>query len=219
MNEKQALGFFLSGHPYNAYAPRSAAFVKRRLGQLEPQREPVLLAGIVMSTRTQMTRRGKMAVVTLDDGTAQVEVTVFNELWEAERAKIKEDELLLVEGKVQPDDFSGGLRVTADKLLHPGRGARPLRPQPAPDHERRLRRQTPAGAAGTVSQRPLPGAAELPQRRCRCGTAAARQLACAARRCAAGRAGGLAKAGKRYRDLRVIAPARRSPPERRQETM
>ena len=116
MNEKPALGFFLSGHPYHAYAAEIGAFVKRRLGQLEPQREPVLLAGVVMSTRTQMTRRGKMAVIQLDDGSTQLEVTVFNELWEAERAKIREDELLLVEGKVQKDDFSGGLRISADKL-------------------------------------------------------------------------------------------------------
>jgi DNA polymerase-3 subunit alpha len=131
MNEKPALGFFFSGHPYHAYAGELAAFVKRRLGQLEPQREPVLLAGVVMSTRTQMTRRGKMAVVVLDDGTTQLEVTVFNELWDAERAKIKEDELLLVEGKVQKDDYSGGLRITADKLYTlaeaRGRFARSLR--------------------------------------------------------------------------------------------
>ena len=131
MQEKPALGFFLSGHPYHAYADEIGAFVKRRLGQLEPQREPVLLAGVVMSTRTQMTRRGKMAVVQLDDGSTQLEVTVFNELWEAERAKIKEDELLLVEGKVQKDDFSGGLRISADKLFTlaeaRGRYARGLR--------------------------------------------------------------------------------------------
>jgi len=131
MHEKPALGFFFSGHPYHAYAAELAAFVKRRLGQLEPQREQVLLAGVVMASRTQMTRRGKMAVVVLDDGTTQVEVTVFNELWDAERAKIKEDELLLVEGKVQKDDYSGGLRITAEKLYTlaeaRGRYARSLR--------------------------------------------------------------------------------------------
>jgi DNA polymerase-3 subunit alpha len=91
----------------------------------------VLLAGVVMSSRTQMTRRGKMAVVVLDDGTTQLEVTVFNELWDAERAKIREDELLLVEGKVQDDAYSGGLRITADKLYTlaeaRGRYARSLR--------------------------------------------------------------------------------------------
>ncbi|MDP3037545.1 MAG: OB-fold nucleic acid binding domain-containing protein, partial [Rhodocyclaceae bacterium] len=117
LNEKQALGFFLSGHPYNAYAQELKSFVRRRLAELEPLREPTLLAGVVLGVRTQMTRRGKMAIVTLDDASAQVEISVFNELWDAERNKIREDELLLVEGKVQKDDYSGGLRVTADKLM------------------------------------------------------------------------------------------------------
>jgi DNA polymerase-3 subunit alpha len=117
LQEKAALGFFLSGHPFNAYRAELASFVKRGLSQIEAQKEPQLLAGVVLATRTQMTRRGKMAIVTLDDGAAQVELTVFNELWEAERNKIREDELLLVEGKVQRDDYSGGLRVTADRLL------------------------------------------------------------------------------------------------------
>ncbi len=120
LNEKQALGFFISGHPYNAYRAELAPFVRRSLAQIEAQRDLVLLAGIVVSTRTQMTRRGKMAIVMIDDATAQVEVSVFNELFEAERAKIKEDELLLVEGKVMRDDFSGGLRVVADSLLSLG---------------------------------------------------------------------------------------------------
>ena len=52
----------------------------------------------------------------LDDGTAQVEVSVFNELFEKHRDKLKEDALLIVQGKVQRDEFSGGLRVTADEL-------------------------------------------------------------------------------------------------------
>jgi DNA polymerase-3 subunit alpha len=117
LNEKQALGFFLSGHPYNEYANELKSFVKRRLGQLQAQRDPVLLAGVVLSTRTQMTRRGKMCIVMLDDATKQLEVSVFNELWDAERSKIKEDDLLLVEGKVQNDDYTGGLRITADRLL------------------------------------------------------------------------------------------------------
>jgi DNA polymerase-3 subunit alpha len=53
----------------------------------------------------------------LDDGSAQLEVSVFNELFEAERAKIREDDVLVIEGKVSRDDFTGGLRVTADRLL------------------------------------------------------------------------------------------------------
>ena len=131
LNEKQALGFFLSGHPFNEYAGELAAFVKRRLDKLAAQRDPVLMAGIVISTRTQMTRRGKMGVVSLDDGSGQLELTVFSELWDRERHKVREDEVLVVEGKVQRDDFSGNLRINADKLLTLGearaRFARQLR--------------------------------------------------------------------------------------------
>jgi DNA polymerase-3 subunit alpha len=75
------------------------------------------MAGVVAQARMQMTRRGRMMVVTLDDATAQVEMTVFSELFETARDKIKEDALLVVAGKVQRDEFSGGLRVSADELL------------------------------------------------------------------------------------------------------
>jgi DNA polymerase-3 subunit alpha len=75
------------------------------------------MAGTLASVRSQMTRRGRMMVVVLDDGSAQVEVTVFNELFEKHREKLKEDALLIVAGKVQRDDFSGGLRVLAEDLL------------------------------------------------------------------------------------------------------
>ena len=74
------------------------------------------MAGVVVR-RAQMTRRGRMMVVMLDDATAQVEISVFNELFERHREKLKEDALLIVCGKVQDDQFSGGLRVLAEDLL------------------------------------------------------------------------------------------------------
>lgn len=64
-----------------------------------------------------MTRRGRMMVVVLDDGSAQVEISVFSELFDKHRDKLKEDLLLVVAGRVQRDDFSGGVRVTAEELL------------------------------------------------------------------------------------------------------
>jgi DNA polymerase-3 subunit alpha len=75
------------------------------------------MAGVVVAARTQMTRRGRMMVVMLDDATAQVEISIFNELFEKHRDKLKEDSLLIVAGKVQNDEFSGGLRVGADELM------------------------------------------------------------------------------------------------------
>ncbi len=116
LQEKSAIGFYLSGHPFTAFESEIAAFAKRRLDSLEPSREPTILAGVAVSLRTQMTRRGKMLILLLDDASAQVEVVIFNELYEQHRHLLKEDALLIVEGKVNRDDYSGGVRVTADRI-------------------------------------------------------------------------------------------------------
>lgn len=120
MQEKTALGFFFSGHPYNTCKKELSRFIRRPLNKLEPSKELTMLAGVVVGVRTQMTRRGKMLFVQLDDGTGMIEVTVFNELFEAERAKIVTDEVLIIEGKVRFDEFSGSNSVTADKLMTVG---------------------------------------------------------------------------------------------------
>lgn len=115
--EKVALGFYLSGHPFGVYARELAPVIRTTLAELAPRGEPQLLAGMVAAARTAMTRRGKMAIVVLDDGSAQVEVSVYNELWETSRDLVKEDRPLVVQGKVSKDEFSGGLRVVADRLF------------------------------------------------------------------------------------------------------
>ena len=64
-----------------------------------------------------MTQRGKMAIVTLADTQAQVEVVVGSELLNQYAQLIKEDQLLIVEGRISHDDFSGGVRVNVRKIF------------------------------------------------------------------------------------------------------
>ncbi len=131
--EKLALGFFFSGHPFNEVKQEVSRFARKPLSSLEPRKEPQMLAGLVVGVRTKITSRGKMAFVQLDDGSTSLEVSVFNETFDAEREKIREDEVLIVEGKVQRDDFAGEgkVRVVAERLLTlaeaRGRFARHLR--------------------------------------------------------------------------------------------
>jgi DNA polymerase-3 subunit alpha len=115
-NEKAALGLYLSGHPFHGYRAELAALVNTRLADLSGQAQNALLAGIVAALRTQHSRRGRMAILTLDDATARVEVTVFSELYDAHRGWLKEDQLVLVEGRVSQDEYTGGVKVTAEKL-------------------------------------------------------------------------------------------------------
>ncbi|NMM28047.1 MAG: DNA polymerase III subunit alpha [Glaciimonas sp.] len=115
--EKAALGFCLSGHMFDAYATEARQFARSKLTSLEPSREPKLMAGVISALRTQMTQRGKMIIVTLDDGSATVDVTVYSEIYDANKALFKEDEFLAVQGKVSEDRFSGGLRITAEQVM------------------------------------------------------------------------------------------------------
>ena len=115
--EKAALGFYFSGHLFSVYEPQLAGFPRSPLARASSADQRAWLAGIVASARPQMTRRGRMMVVMLDDGSAQMEITVFNELFEKHRDKLKEDALLIVHGKIQRDEFSGGFRITAEELL------------------------------------------------------------------------------------------------------
>src|SRR5205085_9781563 len=56
-------------------------------------------------------------IVALDDKTGVVEVTVYSEVFEANKNAFREDEFLLVVGKVSEDRFNGGLRITAEKVF------------------------------------------------------------------------------------------------------
>ena len=116
IEEKAALGFYLSGHPFLNAKDDISQFVRGNLADLVPQEQPKLLAGVVMGVRIRMTQRGKMAIVTLDDAVARVDVVVGSELLNQYAHLIIEDQLLVIEGRVSHDDFSGGNRVNARKL-------------------------------------------------------------------------------------------------------
>ncbi|APV51765.1 DNA polymerase III subunit alpha [Betaproteobacteria bacterium GR16-43] len=119
LNEKQSLGFYLSGHPFNAYRAELRRVAATPLAKVAPTNygETVMLAGVIYGVQMRNTRRGRMAILTLDDGTAKVEVVVFGELFNEKRSVIQEDAVVALAGKVQNDEFSGGLRVTAEKLM------------------------------------------------------------------------------------------------------
>jgi DNA polymerase-3 subunit alpha len=119
-NEKASLGFYLSGHPYSACAAEMASLISVSLGALRPTTIPVRIAGVVASLRTQTSRRGKMAFITLDDGRERAEVVVFNETFDAHRHLLREDTLLVAEVKVMQrlgeDGQTQGLRIVAEAL-------------------------------------------------------------------------------------------------------
>jgi len=114
--EKTALGFYLSGHLFDQSASEVRCFAKRRIADLLDSREPQLLAGIVTDLRIINGQRGRVAIFKLDDKSDAIEAVANEELLNANRDLFKDDELIIVQGKVQPDRFSGGLRLTVAQV-------------------------------------------------------------------------------------------------------
>jgi DNA polymerase-3 subunit alpha len=114
--EKTAIGFYLSGHLFDEVAAEVRHFAKRRIEELIDSREPQLLAGIVSDFRVINGQRGKLALFKLDDKSGVVEARADEALVNAHRDLLKDDELIIVMGKLQPDRFSGGLQLTVSQI-------------------------------------------------------------------------------------------------------
>ncbi len=116
MLEKSAIGFYLSGHLFDEVATEVRRFVKRRIEELLDAREPQLLAGIVTDFRVINGQRGKLALFKLDDKSGVIEARADEALINANRNLLKDDELIIVMGKLQPDRFSGGMQLTVTQI-------------------------------------------------------------------------------------------------------
>ncbi|WP_418315912.1 DNA polymerase III subunit alpha [Piscinibacter sakaiensis] len=115
-HEKAALGFFLSGHLFDQSADEVRLFAKRQIADLIDSREPQLLAGIVSDLRIINGQRGRVAIFKLDDKSDAIESVVAEDLLNANRELLKDDELIVVQGKVQNDRFSGGVRLNIQQI-------------------------------------------------------------------------------------------------------
>ena len=116
--EKETLGLYLTGHPIDRYDAEIDQFVTHRIAALNPNGDQTItVAGLVVAIRTMNTRRGdKMAFVTLDDRTGRVELAVFSEPYLHYRDLLAKDRLVVVEGEVSIDEYTGGVKMSARKI-------------------------------------------------------------------------------------------------------
>ncbi|HMM87454.1 OB-fold nucleic acid binding domain-containing protein, partial [Azohydromonas sp.] len=114
--ERSALGLYLSGHLFDACEAEVRQFVRRSVAELADSREPQLVAGIVSDLRVVNGQRGRVAIFKLDDRSAVIEATASEALLDAHRDLLRDDELVIVQGRVQPDRFGGGLRLNVLQL-------------------------------------------------------------------------------------------------------
>ncbi|HEU5468794.1 MAG TPA: DNA polymerase III subunit alpha [Steroidobacteraceae bacterium] len=120
--ERETLGLFLSGHPIAEYEQELRQVAPARivdLGGPRPSGEqrfgsgkPVTVAGLVL----EMRRRGARMTLVLDDRSARIEVSLFDDVWQQHRAAVARDAILVVEGQLRYDEFIDDWRINARKL-------------------------------------------------------------------------------------------------------
>ncbi|MGH8279117.1 MAG: DNA polymerase III subunit alpha [Gammaproteobacteria bacterium] len=124
--ERETLGLYLTGHPVSRYAPELARVVSASLATLAAESPPasdsergfglgarnVTVAGLIVEVR----KRGGRVNLTLDDRSGRLEVTLFDEAFNRFRALVVKDKIVVVEGRIAFDEFTGGWRVTAKQM-------------------------------------------------------------------------------------------------------
>jgi DNA polymerase-3 subunit alpha len=126
-HEKEALGLYLTGHPFDAVRHDAGFFVDAKLADLNSEPAPqsngdrgsyqarreVTVAGLVMDIR----KRGNRVTVTLDDDSGRLEVSLFSEAFQEFRHLLSKDEIVVVSGTLRYDEFMGAWQLNARKVL------------------------------------------------------------------------------------------------------
>ncbi len=117
--EKETLGLYLSGHPIDRYLPEIKSFIPRRIIDIQPTRrgEMVKAAGLIVGLRVMKTKKGiPFAMMTLDDRSGRMDIVLYSEAYDKYKAKLVKDKIIVVQGEVSHDDYSGGIRMSVSEL-------------------------------------------------------------------------------------------------------
>lgn len=126
--ERDTLGLYVTGHPIDEYRAEVRKFAPHRIADLSADSHGgyrhhgngdhggQTIVGLIMATRTMNSRRGTMGVMTLDDSSAQIEVTLFSETYTEYRHLLVKDTIVIAEGRVSVDDKTGKLAMRASRL-------------------------------------------------------------------------------------------------------
>ncbi|MBN1006376.1 DNA polymerase III subunit alpha [Amphritea pacifica] len=119
--EKDTLGLYVTGHPIDEYEAELPNFISRRIVELVPQRgQQQKMLGLVVDVRVKKTKKGdSLCFVTLDDRTSRIEVSLFGEAYDEYRTMLNKDAILLIEGEITIDSYSGTdkLKVRGNKVV------------------------------------------------------------------------------------------------------
>ena len=128
--ERETLGLYLTGHPAKPFASLLVRVASHWIADLvrerpSPGTEPARFGGGKLVTVggliDEVKKRGPRFILTLDDSTGRLEVTLFEDVYQKYRDVAAKDALVVVEGMLRFDDFSNGWRLTARSITDLGK--------------------------------------------------------------------------------------------------
>lgn len=115
--EKETLGLFLTGHPFDQYEKEIRKFARRRIADLSSNDRLETICGIIVSTRTMEGKRGRMCFIQIDDRSSSIDVSIFSEvLASCKPENLMKDAVVIIEGRVSHDEYTGGLKMLAESV-------------------------------------------------------------------------------------------------------
>ncbi len=115
--EKELLGLYVSEHPLTAYRDELEAVITHWSAALAeaPNQSKVRVAGMVTHIRAFQSRNGRaMAFATIEDLQGSIELILFPSVWDRAASFIKEDAILVAEGKAESGNSTP--RVLVDSI-------------------------------------------------------------------------------------------------------
>jgi len=112
--EKEALGFYASGHPLEDYAEAIKGLTRFDNGNIEEAAhgDQVALGGIILDLATKTTKKGdRFALFRLEDQYGAVKVVCWPEQFNRYKSLLQSDEIVLVRGRLELSD-EGGVGAT-----------------------------------------------------------------------------------------------------------
>ena len=104
--EKEALGFYISGHPVEAIKDDIKDLRSHKISDLDANTSSATIVGLVNSTRQIKDSKNKpITFVNFDDETGSMDGIILSDLYEEKYGIIQEDTILRFYGSVEVDDY------------------------------------------------------------------------------------------------------------------
>ncbi len=115
--EKETLGFYLTGHPADCYSQEFKGYITPIAKLSASLTKKATICGLVRGVRHILTKRGKkLSIIAIEDATGNLDIVAFSEIFEPQQAFVIAGQMLVVEGELGQDNYTGGVKMVATVL-------------------------------------------------------------------------------------------------------